>query len=310
MESRDVINLVVRADRERAAGRYEVAIDLLRRALSADPDHTSAHASLALALVGARRLHAADREAELALLGGPEDGFAHYAAAAVRLAQRRLDQAWEHCALAMMERDRDADTLVLAAEIRRHQNRHGEAAGLLDEALAAAPENVQAMVTQAWVAIERDEIQEATLWSERALVLDPADLGAHVVAGHLALRRGALDDATGHVRFALSESPNDPEVIALFAGLQARRNPVLGLWWRWIAWVGLGSERRQLSLLIGIYLVAQTARILAGAAGADGLASILSWAWLLFCAYTWTAPELFRRRVERELASVHLRDDF
>jgi tetratricopeptide (TPR) repeat protein len=308
MEARDIANLVARADRERALGHFESAIQLLRRALSADPDSSGAHASLALALLGTRRLPAADREAQLALLAAPESAFAHYAGAAVRLAQRRLDDAWGHCAVAML--NGDADALVLAADIRRYQERIDEAIELVEQALAADPEHVGAMVKRGWLAIDASDLDGAARWSAQALAEEPGSVSAHVLAGHLALRRGDLDDATSHVRLALSEAPEDPEVLQLFAGLQARRSWLLGLWWRWAAWAGLGSERRRIAILLGVYLVAQLGMILAEAGGADTLASVLSWSWLAFCAYTWIAPGLFRRRIQRELAQVRLRDDF
>ncbi|HEY5943948.1 MAG TPA: tetratricopeptide repeat protein, partial [Kofleriaceae bacterium] len=56
MESRQVAALVEQADRARRAHNWNTAIDLLKRALAIDPEHDGAHASLALALLGARRL--------------------------------------------------------------------------------------------------------------------------------------------------------------------------------------------------------------------------------------------------------------
>jgi hypothetical protein len=36
----------------------------------------------------------------------------------------------------------------------------------------------------------------------------------------------------------------------------------------------------------------------------------LEWGWLAFCAYTWIAPGLFKRMLERDLGSVVLDPDF
>ena len=61
-DDRQIDVLIGEADRRRALGDWNGAIDLVRRALSIDPDHARAHAALALALLGARRLHGARRE--------------------------------------------------------------------------------------------------------------------------------------------------------------------------------------------------------------------------------------------------------
>src|ERR1700752_2321870 len=104
-EPRQIQALIEQADRARRAHDWTTAIDLLKRALALDPEHDVAHASLALALLGARRLHGAVIEIDLALGFGPDNPFCHYAAAAVRRSERKLDDAWRHCLVAIQDDD-------------------------------------------------------------------------------------------------------------------------------------------------------------------------------------------------------------
>src|SRR5688572_15056034 len=121
MEARQVAALIEQADHARRAHNWQTAIDLLKRALAIDPEHAVAHATLALALLGARRLHGAVIESDLALAFDANSPFCHYAASYVRLAERKLADAWQHCLVAMQDDDDDADVRVLAASIKELQ---------------------------------------------------------------------------------------------------------------------------------------------------------------------------------------------
>jgi hypothetical protein len=85
---------------------------------------------------------------------------------------------------------------------------------------------------------------------------------------------------------------------------------VLGLWWRANAYTVLRSERGQLALLIGSFVVANLLIILAGAFGYEQLENVLQLVWLAFCAYTWFAPGLFRRLLQQEIRQVRLDPDY
>ncbi|MEJ7601046.1 MAG: hypothetical protein WKG01_24295 [Kofleriaceae bacterium] len=128
-------------------------------------------------------------------------------------------------------------------------------------------------------------------------------LDAHVVAGLVDLVRGDVAHAEQHARFALRQHADDAGAIELWTAIQARRSWLRGAWWRLSAWLALRSERGQLALLIGSFVVARVAMILAGAAGLVALERLLYWVWLVGCAYTWLAPHLYRRMVADALES-------
>lgn len=310
IESRQVAALVEQADRARRAHNWQTAIDLLKRALAIDPERPTAHASLALALLGARRLHAAAIEVDLALGFGPHDPYCHYAAEAVRRSQRKLDDAWRHCLVAMQDNEADADTRVLGAEIKTLQNDRGHARTLLVEALELEPDHVSALTSLAQLEMHDGNLGEAQRRIEEALSENPADVDAHVVAGFIALARSRIDEAEEHARFALQHDASDRDALRLWTAIKARRNVLLGVWWRWNMFVGLRSERSQLGILIGSFVVVRIAIILLGAYGYEDAEILLRKIWLGFCAYTWFAPAIFERMLRRELSNVTLRDDF
>jgi tetratricopeptide (TPR) repeat protein len=310
MESRQVAALIEQADRARRAHNWDTAIDLLKRALAIDPEHPEAHGSLALALLGARRLHGAIIEIDLALGFGPDSSFCHYAAAAVRRSERKLDDAWKHCLVAMQDDDQDVDTRVLGAEIKVLQGDHAAARTLLEEALAIDADHVDALSGLADIELRAGNYGEAHRRIEAALTADPSDVSAHISAGYIALARNKVDEAEHHARFALNQDAGERDALRLWTAVKARRNLLIGLWWRFNAFIGLRSERAQIGIMIGSFVVVRLAVIVLGAAGYEDAELMLQRAWLGFCAYTWFAPQIFNWMLQRELTNVVLRDDY
>ncbi len=310
MDERRIDRLLEQADRARALGDWRSAIEAVRGALTIDPDHAVAHAALSLALLGARRLHGARIEAGIALgLDGGEP-LCHLAMAAVLRGERKLEAAWGHCLVALGAEVERVDAHVLGAEIQELRGDPNAARELLGRALELEADHAGALTALATLELGLGDLDAAERRAAEALAAEPGNLDAHVVAGFIALRRGQLEAAEEHGRFALREDPGDDGALRLWAAIKARRSVVLGLWWRFNAFLTARSENRQVGLLIGTFVAAQLAMIVAGALGLDGLEGILGWAWLGFCAYTWLAPALFRRMLERELRTVTLADDY
>ncbi len=310
MEEREVEALIEQADVQMRLVHWRGAIDLLRRALAIDPDHPRAHAMLALALLGAKRLAGAEIECRLALAQGGNEPFCHYAAAAVLRAQRKLDEAWEHCQIALEADSTDVDVYVLAAGIRDLRGEISEARALLVQALELEPAHAGALTRFARLELDARRHDEAARYIGEALRANPDDLDAHVVAGLVALVRGDDARAEEHARFALNQDATDRDALQLWAAIKAHRSWTLGLWWRVNAWISLRSEGGQIAVLIGSFVIVQVAVILAAAADLTLVEEVLYWGWLGFCAYTWIAPGLFKRMLERDLGSVVLDPDF
>jgi tetratricopeptide (TPR) repeat protein len=310
IEEREVEVLLEQADLQMRLVNWRGAIDLLRRALAVDPDHARAHAMLALALLGAKRLAGAQIESELALSLDGNAPLCHHAAAAVLRAQRRLDRAWEHCEIALQADSTDVDHYVLGAGIRELRGEVTEARALLVAALELEPTHAGALTRFARLELDAHHHEEAARYIGEALRARPDDVDAHIVAGFIDLVRGDAAGAEEHARFALNQDATDQGALELWAAIKAHRSFTLGLWWRVNAWVSLRSEGGQIAVLIGSFVIVQVAIILAAAFDLPLLEQALSWGWLGFCAYTWIAPGLFKRMLERDLGLVKLDPDF
>jgi tetratricopeptide (TPR) repeat protein len=240
----------------------------------------------------------------------PESPFCHYAAAVILRARRKLDDAYKHCLVAMEDDGHAVDARVVAASIKALQNDRAAARALLLEALAIRPTYADALAELADIEYEDGNLVEAARYIDEALTQSPDHASAHIVAGYIALARGNLVAADEHVRFVLTNDASSQNALQLLAAIKARRNPVLGVWWRWNVFVGLRSERSQLGILLGSFLLVRLVLILLGESGHDDAELLVAQIWLAFCAYTWFAPSFFRWMLQRELKTVTLRDDY
>jgi hypothetical protein len=126
----------------------------------------------------------------------------------------------------------------------------------------------------------------------------------------VALALGDVEKARAHALAALKNDAMHGGAVLLLASCHARASFVLGLWWRWHAWMTSLGEQRQIFALVATFVAARLVVIGLGETGYEDAAQIVSWAWLAFCAYTWVGPTLFRRAVAKELADVRLRPGF
>jgi tetratricopeptide (TPR) repeat protein len=309
MHARQIALLLEQAEVQRRLGNHRGATELAQRALTLDPDHAVAHASLAAILLGARRQAGAAVEIRLALGLDAHDPYIHRIAAAVLGSQRKFDDAWAHCLIAL-ESDPPPEAFVIAAEIRRLQGERDHARELLHEALEKAPGHVGALTELAELELGAGHRDHAARLIELALESDPADRDAHVAAGLIALARGDAAAAEQHARFVLGQSATDRRGLELWAAVQARRSWLLGAWWRWAVWTSLQDDRRRIALAIATFVVVRVAVIITDELGLGGVSSALRVIWLALCAYSWFAPVVFERMVTRSLQTVRLDPEF
>jgi Flp pilus assembly protein TadD len=310
MEERQVTVLLEQAEVQRRLGNLRQATELAQRALTIDPDHAWAHAALAFILLDTRRVRAAAIEVRAALALDGNDPHIHHVAASVMVAERKLEDAWAHCLIALEGPVVEPGAYVLGARIRDLQGDPARARELLNEALALDADYTDALTQLARLELAAGDKDRAAELIERALTSDPADRRAHVIAGYIDLARGDTASAEQHARFVLNQIATDEGGLELWAAIQARRSWLLGAWWRWHMWMSLGDDRRRIALLIGGFVVAQLAIIIADELDLDAASRVVSLAWLGLCAYTWFAPEMFRRMLARSLGTVRLDPDF
>lgn len=310
MEERQIQMLLEQAEVQRGLGNHRGAIQLLQRALALDPDHARAHAALAIALLGARRLPGALIEMRAALHLDGNDPYVHYVAAAVLRAARKLDDAWAHCLVALEEPTARPGYFVLGAQIRVLQGDRGRARELLADALALDADHTGALTALARLELESGALDAAAVQIVRALQSDPADRGAHTVAGFIDLARGDAAGAEQHARFVLDQDGNDQGGLELWIAIKARRSKLLGAWWRWNTFLSMREDSRRIAVLIGAFVIARILVIVTDELGYPGVSRALHFTWLGLCAYTWYAPGLFRKWLKQELGTVRLDPDF
>lgn len=298
------------AIRLQSQGAHDTALHLLRSALAEDPDLALAHALLAVSLQHKKRLYAAESEARLALTLDPQLPVAHTVLASVLIGQRKLDEARGHLAEARALDPEGTAPLVTLAQLAVVEDERDQARTYLDEARALAPDDLDVVCALGDLALLRRDLDAADGHAREALELEPDGLMAHVLAGRVALARGRDDDALEHARLALRADPSDGDAVRLLAGVRARRSLLLGVWWRFHASVAHLGESRLVLVLIASFVAVRLAVIGLKHTGHDGAAELTENLWLLWCAYTWVGPALFKRALAKELRSVSLRRDY
>jgi len=297
------------ARRQLAIGQLGGAVESLRGALAEDPDHPDVHALLALTLHDMKRLHAADHEAGIALSLDPLGVLPLTASGIVHLSRRHLGAAEERFEQLRQLRPEDPDPLRLLARVRKLQNRRREQKELLDESLARDPEDVDTLSDLADWHLERGDLEEAERLVRQALEIEPEDPDALLTMGHLLLRRGEVEAAREHAVWALRKNPTDRGALHLLAAVKSRRNPLLGLWWRYSTWMGSLGEGRAIVVLLVAYVAYRFAVITAQEVlEQPGIAALVSLGWLGIVAYTWFGPAIFYRSLKKELAGVELKE--
>ena len=291
-------------------GRVDNAIDTLRQLLAQAPDLAEAHALLAHCLAAQKRLGAARHEAGLALAAEPDLAMAHHAMAVILMASRKLKEAEHHVDFLLEQMPEDAGVYLLRARLQSLQNRKSQVFKCLEKARSLEPENIEVTVDLGEYYLEMGELDKAWQFANQALEREPEYQDALILMGYIQLKQGNLDEATQSAHWALRQDPTDAGAIRLLASLKARRNPFLGLWWRYNAKMSEFGETGSIVILLGVFFLYRILAVYVAQIGRDDFSGPLNLLWLGLCVYTWVGPQLFRRSLHKEMKTVLLRDDF
>jgi hypothetical protein len=123
------------------------------------------------------------------------------------------------------------------------------------------------------------------------------------------LSKGEIEAAREHAIWALRSNATDPSAIGLLASVKARQSLFLGTWYRANAWVtSFGS--RMTTILLGAFVVQLFGRLIMKDLGLPLGATIVYYAWLAVCVYSWVGPPRFEAMIRKELENVRLRSDY
>ena len=290
-------------------GLHQQAVETLREVLSLDPDHPVAHALMALALVGLRRLPAADYEAARALMCDPDCFDAHFASAQVRLAQGLADGAQLHLTWCFEHHERHPASLAALGRLRLMQERVQEARRVFNEALAEDPTEVTALVQLGSLELKEGNTASAADRANAALKRSPDDPGALALMGSVHLQKGVFAEARQHAVAALRSDPGHKPALHLLAGIKTRHDPWLGVWWRFHGWLGPFGRPRSIFVLLAVHLAFCFVWLVAFHLGQRTLGAVAEVMWLLAIAYSWLGAMMFKRAFDAELGQVKLRDE-
>lgn len=292
------------------ADHNDGAIDALRQLLASDPHSGEAHALLAICLMNMRRVHAAKREVQLALASDAQLPLAHYAAAQVAMALRKFSLAQEHLTQLLDMEPLNPINYRCLAELYQLTGRLAQSREPLEKALELAPDDASNLVAMAQFHRASGHWDQAHQFARQALQADPGNAGAVVVLGHLLLREGDVKGARENAIWALQENATNVAALHLLTAVKARSNLFLGAWWRFNSWMNERSATRAIVLLLFMFVAYRVVVITLTAQGYPQVAQMIDWVWLAFAAYTFAAPQIFRRLLEKELIQVKLSKEF
>jgi Tfp pilus assembly protein PilF len=256
-----------------ALRQWDEAAEALAALAAVDPDDLRAPA---LRLVFADRGGAIGKKslaaAEELLRHDPENALAwHYKAVAHENGGRYEDA--ETCHRRAVELDpEDADYLASFADFLSKTGRKAEAGTLLAAAAEIAPDSTSVLIA----------------------------------TGTRDLREGRVEEAYDKAIWALRQDPNDPAAIALLVSIKTRKNPVMGVWWRWAGLMESVGSGTRWGIVIGLYIawLVLSKQVLTRLP--DMVHTVVVVAWVSFCVLTWVGPWIFRRAIARELRAVKI----
>jgi tetratricopeptide (TPR) repeat protein len=218
-------------------GRYEAAEKELRQSILNDPNYPLAHVLLASCLLERRAYSEAQREAETAVGLAPDFAPAHSVLARVwrdRGYEKRAAQSVDE---AIRLDPTKADFYALRSAIYFDASRWSDALASAETGLSFDAEHAQCNNLRAMALVKLGRKSEAGATIDASLARDPEDSYTHANKGWTLLEQRRTGDAITHFRESLRLDPtNDYARAGLVEALKAR-NPIYGLFLRYMLWM-------------------------------------------------------------------------
>ncbi|HKS17035.1 MAG TPA: tetratricopeptide repeat protein [Planctomycetota bacterium] len=284
-------------------GRYDLAEQELRKALSEDPESGRVHSRLALCLAAQDRLPEAYPEVARGIQLDPSSSFGHYVGGLVHLQGNRYEEAEASVRRAIELDPDDPDFRALLARTHLVRSQWTEALAAAEAGLQLFAEHAECMNLRAMALTKLGRTGEASADIESALEQDPEDGLAHANQGWLLLHRGKGKDGIVHFREALRIDPTDEFARAGLVEALKARNRIYGLFLVAFLWLSRFSGRGQFAIIIGAYVLFQVLRGVSKSnpALAPYLTPLLV-AYLVFVLFSWFGTPFFNLllRLDRE----------
>ncbi|HUR01652.1 MAG TPA: tetratricopeptide repeat protein [Nonomuraea sp.] len=198
----------------------------LRGALAQEPQHTTAHSFLALALVQLGNVAEAIAEAHEAVRLAPDQWFTHYVAGQVHLRAGRPDEALTAVHASLDLQPEYAPTWELLARVHVFKGQWPQAADAARRGLAVDPQESDLASLLAVALTGLGESEQATAAAAHAVRLDPESATAHLAYGRAALAFGDPRRAADAFREVLRLDPGFDQARDLLVLALKQRNPL------------------------------------------------------------------------------------
>jgi tetratricopeptide (TPR) repeat protein len=294
------IGRLARVEHLLAVGQIERARQMAIEQISADPEDARSYVSLARVLLYAEQHDAAVEAAAQAIRLEPEwSGVWSVHAAALFAAGR-----FAACETSLLEAIRldpdDGGLFQMYARVLRLCGRSKEALHLAEHALEIDPadESAHHLFASLLNEVHPSKWKVSEDAARRGVALNPEDADSYAVLGAILVTRRAFPEAEEHFRTALMLEPHNRLALEGLALIVMGRNwfyrPFLSYQLLMMR-LGMGAQ------LLVVGSVWAVVSVLVAALPRDGVAAtILTVAYLSFCAYTWFASPITRAILRRK----------
>jgi protein O-GlcNAc transferase len=194
------------------AGRNDIAIDLIGRALALKPDYAEAHFNLGNVLAKENRLDQAAAHYQRVLPLKPDSAEAHNSLGTVLLDQGKSREAMACFARSLALKPDFVEALCNQGLALAKESQLDDAVMRYRRALALKPDFAEAHNGLGAVLLDQGDPMEAIFCFEQALALKPGLADAHYNLGLAFTKDNRLYDAATHYERALALQPNNPHL--------------------------------------------------------------------------------------------------
>ncbi|HEY2707001.1 MAG TPA: tetratricopeptide repeat protein [Caulobacteraceae bacterium] len=269
----------------RNAGADGKAIELLKQALAAQPDHLTAQIQLGATYIDQNKVAPALEVLTAASQQAPNSEIVRRLTALCWLSKSVLPKAREEAEEAVRLDPADGISHTILGRVMLRQQLWRDAEAELRKGAELAPSITYGLIHFGYFLLSRPgRLTEAAEVAEAAGRVAPDEFGVLLLRGDVALKLGRSEEAKDFALWALSQRATSREAIRLLVSVKARQSWWLGLWWR------LNSSIWLRLALVAVFIP-------------FGL-------WLVPAVYMIAGRVIFQRMIEHELRTVKLKPGF
>ncbi len=291
-------------------GRYDLAIDLLKKLLSEEPDEAYFHGLLAGCLLGKARLHAAEHELGIALALAPNHSYLYLIKARLSYLKKSFRDTLDDCDEASRLDPTNIDALLLKSSVLQTMGQLNEALTCIESAANLAPDSISVTIAFGDYYLNTGELDKSEAYALEALKKDAQNESANILMGNIQLGKGNTEEAEYHAKFVILNNPNATDALRLFSNIKMRKNLFAGLWWRVNSKIAQLSNIKGSLVLILAFLFFNLLSQIVKDLGYPGASTFISLFWLVVVIYSWLMIPYYHKTLKKELEKFSFNRNF